>query len=152
MTVEGVSPYPSSVTAAMVANFIAGGAAISVLARSSGIELVVVDAAGRPIAGAEVGTGFFTSLDLGRTDAAGRMSAQYRGVPSPLVIAAEGFALAETESVEPSVVDPPQVLLLSLRSSLSSRAQRRISGSKKHRPSPRRNRGLPVTRPPESTR
>jgi nicotinate-nucleotide--dimethylbenzimidazole phosphoribosyltransferase len=40
---EGVSPYPSSVTAAMVANFVAGGAAISVLTRSLGIELGVVD-------------------------------------------------------------------------------------------------------------
>ena len=43
VTAEGVSPYPSSVTAAMVANFIAGGAAISVLTRGSGIELCVVD-------------------------------------------------------------------------------------------------------------
>ncbi|HEV3031956.1 MAG TPA: nicotinate-nucleotide--dimethylbenzimidazole phosphoribosyltransferase [Polyangia bacterium] len=40
---EGVSPYPSSVTAAMVANFLAGGAAISVLTRASDIELRVVD-------------------------------------------------------------------------------------------------------------
>jgi nicotinate-nucleotide--dimethylbenzimidazole phosphoribosyltransferase len=43
VTAEGVSPYPSSVTAAMVANFVAGGAAISVLTRASGIELAVVD-------------------------------------------------------------------------------------------------------------
>jgi nicotinate-nucleotide--dimethylbenzimidazole phosphoribosyltransferase len=43
VTAEGVSPYPSSVTAAMVANFVAGGAAISVLARAHDIELVVVD-------------------------------------------------------------------------------------------------------------
>jgi nicotinate-nucleotide--dimethylbenzimidazole phosphoribosyltransferase len=43
VTVEGVSPYPSSVTAAMVANFLAGRAAISVLARASDIELCVVD-------------------------------------------------------------------------------------------------------------
>jgi nicotinate-nucleotide--dimethylbenzimidazole phosphoribosyltransferase len=43
VTVEGVSPYPSSVTAAMVANFVAGGAAISVLTRAHGIELTVVD-------------------------------------------------------------------------------------------------------------
>jgi nicotinate-nucleotide--dimethylbenzimidazole phosphoribosyltransferase len=40
---EGVSPYPSSVTAAMVANFVGGGAAISVLTRASDIELSVVD-------------------------------------------------------------------------------------------------------------
>jgi nicotinate-nucleotide--dimethylbenzimidazole phosphoribosyltransferase len=44
VTAEGVSPYPPSVTAAMVANFLAGGAAVSVLARSCGAELAVVDA------------------------------------------------------------------------------------------------------------
>jgi nicotinate-nucleotide--dimethylbenzimidazole phosphoribosyltransferase len=43
VTAEGVSPYPSSVTAAMVSNFVAGGAAISVLARAHDIELRVVD-------------------------------------------------------------------------------------------------------------
>lgn len=43
VTVEGVSPYPSSVTAAMVANFVAGGAAVSVLARANDVELRVVD-------------------------------------------------------------------------------------------------------------
>ncbi|MDB4982511.1 MAG: Nicotinate-nucleotide--dimethylbenzimidazole phosphoribosyltransferase, partial [Myxococcales bacterium] len=43
ITAEGVSPYPSSVTAAMVANFVAGGAAISVLTRANDIELCVVD-------------------------------------------------------------------------------------------------------------
>src|SRR5215471_11314906 len=43
VTAEGVSPYPSSVTAAMVANFLAGGAALSVLSRACGVELVVVD-------------------------------------------------------------------------------------------------------------
>src|SRR5262245_47321048 len=43
VTAEGVSPYPSSVTAAMVANFLAGGAAISVLARACGVELLVAD-------------------------------------------------------------------------------------------------------------
>jgi len=43
VTVEGVSPYPQSVTAAMVSNFVAGGAAISVLARANDIELRVVD-------------------------------------------------------------------------------------------------------------
>jgi nicotinate-nucleotide--dimethylbenzimidazole phosphoribosyltransferase len=43
VTAEGVSPYPPSVTAAMVANFLAGGAAISVLARACGLELAVAD-------------------------------------------------------------------------------------------------------------
>ncbi len=40
---QGVSPWPQEVTAQMVANFVGGGAAINVLARQSGAEVVVVD-------------------------------------------------------------------------------------------------------------
>lgn len=40
---EGVTPWPQEVTAQMVANFTAGGAAINVLARQAGAEVVVVD-------------------------------------------------------------------------------------------------------------
>lgn len=40
----GLSAYPSSVTAQMVANFLSGGAAIAVFARALGLELLVVDA------------------------------------------------------------------------------------------------------------
>jgi nicotinate-nucleotide--dimethylbenzimidazole phosphoribosyltransferase len=40
---RGVSAYPSDVTAQMVLNFLAGGAAVSVLARQHGLALTVVD-------------------------------------------------------------------------------------------------------------
>jgi len=41
---EGVNPYPQSVTAQMVANFLRGGAAINALAKVAGVELEIVDA------------------------------------------------------------------------------------------------------------
>jgi nicotinate-nucleotide--dimethylbenzimidazole phosphoribosyltransferase len=41
---EGVSAYPQDVTAQMVANYLAGGAAINVLARQHGLALSVVNA------------------------------------------------------------------------------------------------------------
>ena len=41
---EGVSAFPQAVTQQMVANFLAGGAAISVLARQHGMSLGIVDA------------------------------------------------------------------------------------------------------------
>jgi len=44
VTVEGVSAYPSEVTPQMVLNFVHGGAAINVLARQAGMELIVADA------------------------------------------------------------------------------------------------------------
>ena len=40
---EGVSAYPAEVTAQMVRNFAAGGAAINVLARQTGAHVLVVD-------------------------------------------------------------------------------------------------------------
>jgi nicotinate-nucleotide--dimethylbenzimidazole phosphoribosyltransferase len=40
---QGVSPWPQEVTAQMVGNFLAGGAAINVLARQAGAGVVVVD-------------------------------------------------------------------------------------------------------------
>ncbi|HSF34311.1 MAG TPA: nicotinate-nucleotide--dimethylbenzimidazole phosphoribosyltransferase [Candidatus Tectomicrobia bacterium] len=43
VTAEGVSAYPSDVTAQMLYNFVHGGAAINVLARQVGARVVVVD-------------------------------------------------------------------------------------------------------------
>lgn len=40
---QGVSAYPQAVTAQMVANFLAGGAAINALARAAGARVVVAD-------------------------------------------------------------------------------------------------------------
>ena len=45
---EGVSAYPASVTAQMLQNILAGGAAINVLADAAGARLVVVDAGVNP--------------------------------------------------------------------------------------------------------
>jgi nicotinate-nucleotide--dimethylbenzimidazole phosphoribosyltransferase len=39
-----VNPYPQAVTAQMVLNYVAGGAAVNVFARQNAVELVVVDA------------------------------------------------------------------------------------------------------------
>jgi nicotinate-nucleotide--dimethylbenzimidazole phosphoribosyltransferase len=44
LTAEGVSLYPSSVTGAMVATYLAGRAAVNVFARTSNVEVQVIDA------------------------------------------------------------------------------------------------------------
>ncbi len=46
LAARGVSAYPSDVTWQMVENFLAGGAAVSVLARQHGLALTVVDCGG----------------------------------------------------------------------------------------------------------
>jgi nicotinate-nucleotide--dimethylbenzimidazole phosphoribosyltransferase len=49
VTAHGVSAYPSEVTGQMVANFLAGGAAINVLARAANAQVYVVDAGVRSV-------------------------------------------------------------------------------------------------------
>lgn len=44
MVAEGVSAWPSEVTTQMVLNFLSGGAAANVFARTNGVEITVVDA------------------------------------------------------------------------------------------------------------
>ena len=66
---EGVSAYPQEVTAQMVANFVAGGAAINVLAREAGAELVVVDAG---VAAAVAGVRSLRPARARRTSTEGR--------------------------------------------------------------------------------
>ncbi len=44
LNAEGISAYPSSVTAAMVATFLAEKASVNALARAAGVEVLVVDA------------------------------------------------------------------------------------------------------------
>ncbi|MDA8392854.1 MAG: nicotinate-nucleotide--dimethylbenzimidazole phosphoribosyltransferase [Actinomycetota bacterium] len=60
---QGVSPWPAEVTAQMVANFAAGGAAVNVLARQMGARVVAVDvgvASALPRAGLPVSDGDLT--------------------------------------------------------------------------------------------
>ena len=72
---EGVSPWPQEVTAQMVANFVTGGAAISVLARQAGARLVVVD------------VGIATDLALlGLDDAPGLMRRRVRSGTGNLAV------------------------------------------------------------------
>ena len=82
---EGVSPYPQEVTAQMVANFRAGGAAITVLCRQYGIEPVIVDmGVGKP-------TRNFT-----REPAMSRVEAQ-RAMEAGIAHAADGDLLGAGE-------------------------------------------------------
>ena len=65
VTAQGVSAYPVDVTAQMVANFVGGGAAINVLARTIGASVTVVDVGvwSAPPPGDVAGAGAATLVD-----------------------------------------------------------------------------------------
>jgi nicotinate-nucleotide--dimethylbenzimidazole phosphoribosyltransferase len=81
---SGVTPWPQEVTGQMVANFVAGGAAINVLARQAGASVTVVD------------VGVAADLDaLGLAGAPGLLRRNVRPGTADL---AEGPAMTEDEA------------------------------------------------------
>jgi nicotinate-nucleotide--dimethylbenzimidazole phosphoribosyltransferase len=97
---EGVTPWPQAVTAQMVANFLAGGAAINVIAREVGARVVVVDVGvatpipGLDDAGAGGGGGGGTAA---AATAAGFRSAKVRPGTSNLAVE-PAMSTAEADS------------------------------------------------------
>ncbi len=65
VTAEGVSKYPSEVTAQMVYNFVAGGAGINALARQAGADVEVVDMGTAAELGDLVSKGVILSKKIG---------------------------------------------------------------------------------------
>jgi nicotinate-nucleotide--dimethylbenzimidazole phosphoribosyltransferase len=99
---RGVSAYPQEVTGQMLAAFAAGGAAIDILARETGLRLVVVDAGVvEPVPHAEIRS---LRLAAGTADAtAGPAMAREQAVAGILAgaaiaeeLAAEGFGIVAT--------------------------------------------------------
>ncbi len=93
----GVSAYPQEVTWQMVENFLAGGAAINVFARQTGMALSVVDAGvardfgKRPgLIDAKVAPGTANYLEMPAMDAAGRDTAMARGRELARELAGQG--------------------------------------------------------------
>jgi nicotinate-nucleotide--dimethylbenzimidazole phosphoribosyltransferase len=66
---EGVSLYPSEVTAQMLGNFVRGGAAINVLARHAGARVTVINAGARSPVPALAGASFPPGAPLRAVDA-----------------------------------------------------------------------------------
>lgn len=92
VTAEGVSAYPAEVTPQMVANFLAGGAAINALARSVGARVTVVDMG---VAGAIPGVE--ASADAGDADGSPRLLR--RAIGAGTANAAHGPAMSREAAV-----------------------------------------------------
>ena len=105
ITEAGVSAYPSAVTAQMVHAFVSGSAAVSVLARQYGVEVVVVDVgvatplpASLPIEHRKVSPGtasFLHGPAMSRSDAVAAMQAGMAVVESRLATGIDLLALGE---------------------------------------------------------
>ncbi|MGA7490484.1 MAG: nicotinate-nucleotide--dimethylbenzimidazole phosphoribosyltransferase, partial [Xanthobacteraceae bacterium] len=76
VTARGVSAYPADVTAQMVANFAAGGAAINQLARLAGVGLTVI-----PLALEEPTADFTLAAAMNEAAFLAAVSAGYDAVP-----------------------------------------------------------------------
>ena len=76
---QGVSAYPAEVTRQMVLNFLAGGAAVSVLARQHGLALTVADCG---VAAAQAGLEAHPLLALAKVPGAGHGTADSSRAPA----------------------------------------------------------------------
>ena len=89
VTRSGVTPWLSEVTAQMVANFCAGGAAINVLARHVGAEVTVVDVGvATPVPGDAIGL-VRRNVALGTADMAEGPAMTHEQARSALAVGAE---------------------------------------------------------------
>ena len=149
---QGVSPWPQSVTAAMVRTFAAGGAAVNVLARQVGASVVVVDVGvATPVPGAldrnvrrgtadlttgpamsvsEAGAAFEVGRALAAASTAGLLVTGDMGIgnttPSACVIAAlTGRSASEVTGRGTGIDDAT----LALKAGIVERAAARVRGA-----------------------
>lgn len=99
---EGVSLFPQEVTGQMMANFVAGGAAISVLAREGGAHLSIID----------VGSILDEPLDRVVTDKVARGSANFRRQDALSASDLSHALAAGQRAVERALTDKVDLLIL----------------------------------------